>query len=425
MITPLFSIKQDDDFLIVDIRAPYANVKDTEIEYDGRMFLFSSSPYFLRLHLTADVVQNDNSTAEYDADKGTFMIKVPKKTKGEHFTNLDMITELLRPQKKPTAERPVEEVNGDADEENEDDYYIEQKESVAEEEPRDELCAQYGYGFGWSRHGVLGRLESEIDCVVDLEDADNSNIDQRRAACCAHDQLSFQPDHYIADLMEKNEQLEECLRFEFSTLSFEISLEDREHLKELPKRKLPKLSEECTKRVALSLIDILFAYLYDLRINDGEHSVESGWTIAKLCPSLCYLVRWTSAKEALTGAVRRSLCYPLYRHWDLAMCVASDLKSLLPKGRSAILHCLVDIRSVFSTSGDFRYLLNDLYMTDYCIWIQSADDQLVEWLREELEQVELQKNDVQLELEETELEAKLMALDVADKKEQIDSDDED
>lgn len=70
MLTPVFSIEQDDDFLIIDIRAPYANVKDTEIEYDGRMFLFSSSPYFLRLHLTADVVQSEDGSAEYDSDKG-------------------------------------------------------------------------------------------------------------------------------------------------------------------------------------------------------------------------------------------------------------------------------------------------------------------------------------------------------------------
>lgn len=47
---------------------------------------------------------------------GNFVVKVPKKTKGEHFKNLDMITELLRPQKRPTAEHLVEEIDDtDAD----------------------------------------------------------------------------------------------------------------------------------------------------------------------------------------------------------------------------------------------------------------------------------------------------------------------
>uniref|UniRef100_A0A915BFB1 Protein SHQ1 homolog n=1 Tax=Parascaris univalens TaxID=6257 RepID=A0A915BFB1_PARUN len=423
MLTPVFSIRQDDDFLIVDIRAPYANVNDTEIEYDGRMFLFSSSPYFLRLHLTADVVQSDDGSAEYDSDKGNFVIKVPKKTKGEHFKNLDMITELLRPQKRPTAEHLVEQID-DLDADDGAEYFVDQKEGEEEEDPRDEVCTVFGYGFAWGRHGVLGRLAAEIDSLIDLEDAENSRISERVDACCAHDQLSFQPDHYIADLMEENEQLEGCLSFELLRSNFEISSDDREHLKELPRRKLPKLSDECARQVALSLVDILFAYLYDLRTNDGEHCVESGWTIAKLSPSLSFLVRWGSAREALVSAVRRSLCYPLFRHWNVAMRVVDDLKLLLVEGRSAILHCLTDIREVFATSGEFRYLFNDLYMTDYCIWIQCTSDELIEWLKNEVLQVELQKNDVQLELEEVELEAKLTALDVAENAEPLDSDDE-
>lgn len=63
-------------------------------------------------------------------------------------------------------------------------------------------------------------------------------------------------------------------------------------------------------------------------------------------------------------------------------------------------------------------------MTDYCIWIQCASDELLEWLKNEVSQVEVQKNDVQLELEEIELEAKLTALNVADNAEPLDSDDE-
>ena len=42
---------------------------------------------------------------------------MPKKNKGEHFPNLDMITELLKPSKKPTFEPSVAEIcNEDEDE---------------------------------------------------------------------------------------------------------------------------------------------------------------------------------------------------------------------------------------------------------------------------------------------------------------------
>ena len=70
MLTPIFSITQDDDALWVTVRAPYANVKDTEIEYDGYSMLFSSKPYFLRLQLPCEVVDDETGTAEYNVDEG-------------------------------------------------------------------------------------------------------------------------------------------------------------------------------------------------------------------------------------------------------------------------------------------------------------------------------------------------------------------
>lgn len=90
--------------------------------------------------------------------------------------------------------------------------------------------------------------------------------------------------------------------------------------------------DEINQKISYSLIDILGAYLYDLRVTEGEHCVESGWTLAKLAPSLTYLVRWDSPKMALTGLVRRILCYPLYRNWELAQKVLEDLKNVFKRG---------------------------------------------------------------------------------------------
>ena len=60
-------------------------------------------------------------------------------------------------------------------------------------------------------------------------------------------------------------------------------------LKLLPKRTY--LLDKKEKFYAYSgLIDILFAYCYDNRINCGENNVESGWTIAKLSSTLCWFV---------------------------------------------------------------------------------------------------------------------------------------
>jgi len=39
-------------------------------------------------------------------------------------------------------------------------------------------------------------------------------------------------------------------------------------------------------------------------------------------------------------------------------------------GRRQIVKCLIDIRRLFIETGDQRYILNDLYIDDYCVWTQ-------------------------------------------------------
>ncbi|VDL80882.1 unnamed protein product [Nippostrongylus brasiliensis] len=127
MITPSFSIVQDPKWLIFIIRAPYAKIADTEIEYGDDIFMFSAPPYYLRVHLPREVVDDNTGTAKYDSSLGIFMlsisicipgeftVRVPKKNVGENFPGLDMICELLNPQKKISAKMLVEELR-DSDE---------------------------------------------------------------------------------------------------------------------------------------------------------------------------------------------------------------------------------------------------------------------------------------------------------------------
>jgi len=39
-------------------------------------------------------------------------------------------------------------------------------------------------------------------------------------------------------------------------------------------------------------------------------------------------------------------------------------------GRRQVVKCLVDVRRLFIATGDQRYVLNDLYIDDYCSWTQ-------------------------------------------------------
>lgn len=93
MLTPIFELFQDDKYVKALIYAPFAKVNDfglidfggknrydflqvseTEIEFDGREVLFSSKPYFLRLYLPEEVVENGEESACYDAETSKWLI---------------------------------------------------------------------------------------------------------------------------------------------------------------------------------------------------------------------------------------------------------------------------------------------------------------------------------------------------------------
>uniref|UniRef100_A0A0R3RS52 Protein SHQ1 homolog n=1 Tax=Elaeophora elaphi TaxID=1147741 RepID=A0A0R3RS52_9BILA len=407
MLTPVFHIDQTQEHVIIHIHAPYTNVKDAEAEYCDFQFFFISKPYFLKLYLPGELIE-EGIVGTYDCDKGSFTFKALKKNAGEFFPNLDLVNQLLKPSD-IHARRLVEETDDDDILANllNEPQSSQTSDSVMVDDFMDENCKLYGYGFAYSRHGIIGKFSAEIDNLFDLENPEGSLIDAS------------------ADLFEKNPLLDDCLQFEYPGTMFDLSYKSRDRLKDLPRKAFPKYSPDLTKAITLSLIDILFAYLYDIRTTCGEHSSESGWTIAKLSPTLSYLVRWRTAKESVIGAVRRSLCFPLYRHWVLSMKVLDDLKLLLRKGKSSLLQCLVDVHIILSTSGDYRYLLNDLFITDYCLWIQCVSDDILVWLQLELNHLVLRKSDVQLNLEEVELEAKLLTLQInAGNQEMEDSDDD-
>ena len=48
MLTPIFELDQDDDFVIVKIKVPHAKLDSTEVDFDDYEFKFFSKPYFLR-----------------------------------------------------------------------------------------------------------------------------------------------------------------------------------------------------------------------------------------------------------------------------------------------------------------------------------------------------------------------------------------
>lgn len=105
---------------------------------------------------------------------------------------------------------------------------------------------------------------------------------------------------------------------------------------------------------------------YDQRSTGGESTVESAWTIAKLSVLLSSLTTPPSLRAALAASVRRSLVYPLYRHWALALACLRDVAVLLALGRRAVVRTLVETRRLLE-QHDSYHCHNRLYLDHYIV----------------------------------------------------------
>ncbi|KAK6023622.1 Ulp1 protease family, catalytic domain protein [Ostertagia ostertagi] len=377
-------IVQNDKWLTFIIRAPYAKIADTEIEYGDDIFMFSAPPYYLRVHLPREVVDDNTGTAKYDSTLGELDF-----CESKTFA-VWMICTWTFEQKKISAQRLVEEIRDSDDDEEENLFKMKLKAAnILWSKKVTDIQAQcsenstdvFGYGFAWRRKGILGIFffnQSEMFLLTRL------------------------------DMLDPEDALQRALKLDFG-LKLEVDADDRQRLKDFPRKRLPtcnvssrnvlffinrekllfRLSMEEQRTVLLSLVDIVFAFAYDSRINEWETCCETGWNITKLAPSLAFLCQWRNAKEAFVGSVRRSLCYPLYRNWDLSLKVVSDTKLIIRKGRAALLHVLSKMHGILIGSGEFRYLFNDLFITDYCLWIQSVEEAMLKWLQKAVDEVEV------------------------------------
>ncbi|KAF6732315.1 SHQ1-like protein [Oryzias melastigma] len=423
MITPAFELSQDPDFLILSARVPYTRTSEFDLFVDGTDLKFAAKPYFLRLTLPGRIVEDGREKATFDIDKGLFTLRIPKETAGEHFQGLQMLTSLLAQKGSRSAKPLVEDLSGaegsgnaggQEEDEEEFDWQIEQE--VYKEKSEEELGLLQKYGFANQRCGVFHRLQEELCEVIDLKNPEGTSAAERTAGSAASRSLgllllTITCELWWADLFEDDE-IKRLLKFrpwwtklrvspeqeEESAVSF--SEEEREQLRRFTNRSY--LLDKTSRRQAwLSLVDILLAFCYEVRSTEGEHSVESPWTIRKLSGTLSWLETYSSLQDVLVSFGRRVSCFPLYRHFALVTSAIRDTAKIFQQGKACVLKCLLEIHKVFR-ENEPAYILNDLYITDYCIWIQGVKSKKVESLATALQKVVLQKKDLELELNELE-----------------------
>ena len=129
----------------------------------------------------------------------------------------------------------------------------------------------------------------------------------------------------------------------------------------------------------------------------GEPCCESPWNIHKLSSTLSWFDSFTDLPTVLIACCRRTLIYPLIRSFQLAKKCLLDVMEILSKGKCAILQCLLQMRRLF-LDEEHRYLLNTLYLNDYCLWIQTECQ--IKWLDS---LVEAMQHTIESELDEHQL----------------------
>ena len=154
--------------------------------------------------------------------------------------------------------------------------------------------------------------------------------------------------------------------------------------------------------IYLGLVDLLFAYCFDYRINEGEVSIESAWNIVHLSSQLSTLDKFHSLNDVCLACYRRALAYPLYRHWGLTKKVLfEDVVHTLRYGKRGVMRALLSLKRILSDEEDYDRVAS-IWIIDYCVWARSCSNRKLQLLADALEEIVIEKVEIGWDLDEWE-----------------------
>jgi protein SHQ1 len=436
-VIPKFQADQTPSHVTVRVRTPYVRPSGAEYLIENNTLHFFCKPFLLKLHFPKDVCDEDEKlSATYDMSdaNGTWTICVEKAESGAHFPDLDLTPVLLGMRKDdkdpisvaadsmarlcvaaPVAGGAKIQVLDSVDfPQSELDAAVSQ--AAISDVPDESLLTGVSFGFNNRYRPPFFHSHSREGIVdIDLPDPDTTPNDSRSALRMTQEDHDFDPERYMADWCEGEED-ELFLQATSTPMpwitaaiaslhtvgqpSWEWSDEESEEMRNLRMTELivdgvivgegepdTDIGAWRVGRQALQawsgLVTILAAYAYDLRLGGGESTVESSWTVMKLSPTLSWLdtttaTHDTDAQDVLltSGAMymRRVLTYPYLRRWDVGALCLQDVVTIALCGKRHVLRALLAVRRYFA-HDEQRYLLNSLYVDDYCAWVLRLRDE--------------------------------------------------
>ncbi|KAJ2760688.1 hypothetical protein H4S06_001596 [Coemansia sp. BCRC 34490] len=477
MITPRFTVRQDDASVHITIHAPHVRAQSLEFDVSDDQFTFFASPYYLRLTFPGSVVEDEAATASFDAAAGDISVTLSKLTHGEHFKNLDLLTGLLATRRERErgpgdigssgdssgggggARRPaIEEIGTSGgrlgDEERaemlmDEEFDWEIPQTVNTDMDADgSLINGAKYGFNQQYSGMLAHVHETANEVNELPSPESMSLEERRLSRVASENAKFDEDYYVENYLydddivpliqfntpshhilkriqrlrkqkvnpDDDSSVAKVTRSVHQNLTTdakegdstrtsddaawdEFTDDERKTMLDLPRRTY-LISQKQT--VYLGLIDILFAYSLDYRINMGEHTVESAWAIGAVSSLFSNLDQFASLRDVVIACFRRGLAYPLYRNWELCERSLEDVYVILKLGKRAVLKAMLEIKGLFD-HHDLYYVYSKLFIDDYCVWLQTgASEKALQSLAHQVHGIEIAKDETDWPLDEYE-----------------------
>ncbi|CUM67079.1 uncharacterized protein PRCAT00004768001 [Priceomyces carsonii] len=433
MLTPFFTIDQDDEFIFISIKVSHIrfNAKNIEMIVQDELFVFSLLPYYLRLRLPRACVDDERANASYDATDECIKVKIPKAIRGETFPDLDLVSKLLsrstvseshsevkeaNTQVDPKAKPLIEELDVkndvtkdqtllEKDLEEGEHFNWEVSQTMPEQESI--LISDISYGFNNGYSKIVGLSLVNGNDINELGDPEGTPPSDRIIERLIKENLKFDPEYYASEyIMEKYPPADEENVYksllEWRSPITKLFLKWYKSQQELPDDQKELMHVEFTKKeqelminlprksyivenlyvpeLMALLVTLLFAFHFDLRETEGDHNIESAWTIGKLVPQFSFLdsllviynegLSESLLKVASITCFRRALSYPLHRNFKLISKVWDDVYYNLRGGKRLVIKSLLELKELFRYH-DVYYVYDKIWLEDLCSWLIS------------------------------------------------------
>lgn len=453
MITPFFTIDQDEEFVYIDVKVSHVrfSAQNIEMTVDNEVFIFSLNPYYIRIRLPFPCIDDERSHARFDSASECVKIKIPKLTKGQFFPDLDLTTKLLARTANVTEEdkevkKPmIEEMDVNNNINHDVEHVMDEGEKfnweISQTEAKDELVngdvslTNIKYGFNNQYESIVNVSMSNGNDINELGDPETTPVNDRILERLIKENIKFDPEYYASDYIleaypmedddksyksmlewknpatrqflswyKKQQSLPEAEKQQIMPVEF--TKDEQEKMINLP-RKSYIIEDTYKPQLLMLILSLLFSYHFDLRENDGEHTIESAWTIGKITPQFAFLDSQivignqdNLIKSTIITGIRRALSYPYHRNYKVCIKAWEDVYYNLRGGKRFIVQSLLKLKELFRFH-DVYYIYDKIWLEDLCTWVISDNlsEGTIRNLAHDLNKVytNLQKTDITFE----------------------------